>query len=152
MRTDHVNRMNIVLPLDAFDINHVFYQEQVKNTVMDNSQFVRIVYSDSSLMLNGIYLQFTLNVILVERSFNKFKCTFNKSTSQSAIMALSTVEHDLLLKANIPAGKIAVHRVSEQLANGFIKVFKGNSDQFVIKIYGIWENDTEYGLTYKIND
>ena len=144
--------MNIVLPLEAFDINNVFYQEQVKNTVMDNSQFIRLVYSDSSLILNGIYLQFTLNVSNVERSFNKFKCTFNKSTSQSTILALSAIEHELLLKANVAQGKIAVHRVSEQLANGFLKVFKGNSDQFVIKIYGIWENDTEYGLTYKIND
>jgi len=144
--------MNIVLPLDTFDVNNVFYQEQVKNTVMDNSQFIRLVYSDNSLMLNGIYLQFTLSVIAVEKSFNKFKCTFNKAASQAVIMALSAIEHDLLMKANAPPGKTAVHRVSEQLSNGFLKVFKGTSDQFVIKIYGIWENDTEYGLTYKIND
>lgn len=144
--------MNIVLPLDVFDINHVFYQEPVKNTVMDNSQFVRLVYSDSLLMLNGIYLQFALQVMTVERSFNKYKCTFNKTTSQPTLLALCAIEHDLLMKANIGKDKTAVHRVTEQLNNGFLKVFKGNSDQFIIKIYGIWESDTEYGLTYKIND
>jgi hypothetical protein len=144
--------MNIILPLDKFDINNVFLQEQVKNTVMDNSEFVRIVYSDSLVMLNGIYLKFALQVTNVERSFNKFKCSFHKSVNQPVIAALCTIESDLLQKSAVGAHKTAVYRVTEQLNNGFLKVFNGNSDTFVIKIYGIWESDSEYGLTYKIND
>ena len=36
--------MYIVLELDDLNINNIFYQEKVKNTVMDNSNFLRIIY------------------------------------------------------------------------------------------------------------
>ena len=104
-------------------------------------------------MMNGIYLQFALDVITTERSFNKYKCIFNKVSCQHTTQTLSAIEHDLLKKCTVLApGKTPVYRVSETLHNGALKVFNGNTNHFIIRIYGIWENDTEYGLTYKIND
>jgi hypothetical protein len=49
--------------------------------------------------------------------------------------------------------KTPVYRISEQLNNGFLKIFNEaecrETNEFILKIYGIWETDCEYGLTYK---
>ena len=49
--------------------------------------------------------------------------------------------------------KKPVYRISEQLNNGYLKIFNESvckdTNEFILKIYGIWENEFEYGLTYK---
>ena len=66
--------MYVVLGLDDIKHNNLFYQERVKNTVMDNSNFIRLVYSNELFILNGVFITFKLALNTVERSFNKFKC------------------------------------------------------------------------------
>ena len=147
--------MNVVLAIGQFDINNIFYHEQVKNTVMDNSEFIRIVYSTSKFMLNGVFLGFTLTITHVEKSFNKIKCFFDKEKEKNKhnVKHLIEMELALLAKADIK-NKHPVYRIGEQLTDGVVKVFNdsGKHEDFILKVYGIWENETEYGLTYKIND
>jgi len=148
--------MNVILELDQFDVNNVYFQESVKNTIMDNSNFIRVIYSNSVFMLNGIFIKFNLNIIHVEKSFNKFKCIFDKQRNTNEIVAISTIEKDLLSKINI-ANKKPIYRISEQLTNGFIKIFidnnklfnNNNQHEFILKISGVWENESDYGITYK---
>jgi len=148
--------MNVILELEQFDVNNVYFQESVKNTIMDNSNFIRVIYSNSVFMLNGIFIKFNLNIIHVEKSFNKFKCVFDKQRNTNEIVAISTIEKDLLSKINI-ANKKPIYRISEQLTNGFIKIFidnnklfnNNNQHEFILKISGIWENESDYGITYK---
>ena len=71
------------------------------------------------------------------------------------IEGLSKNEKELLFKINI-AKKKPICRISEQLANGFIKIFidnnklfNNNQHEFILKISGIWENESDYGITYK---
>ena len=69
--------MYIVLGIDDFNINSIFYQEKVKNTVMDNSNFLRVNYSNELFILNGIFIKFNLQLNMIEKSFNKYKCLFD---------------------------------------------------------------------------
>ena len=41
--------------------------------------------------------------------------------------------------------------INDQLTVGTIKLFEPRKDKnsFILKISGIWETDTHYGLTYK---
>jgi hypothetical protein len=65
---------------------------------------------------------------------------------------IQLIEEGLLRKICIQ-GKIPQYKIYEQLKNGNIKVFSDTSDKigntFLLKIAGIWETETEYGLTYK---
>jgi hypothetical protein len=144
--------MYLVLELDNLNINNVFYQEKVKNTVMDNSNFLRIVYSNELFILNGIFVRFNLNLHSVEKSFNKYKCLFDTKLHSDIILKISTIEKKLM-ERHLLQNKTAVYRISEQLNNGFLKIFNEaecmEKNEFILKIYGIWENDCEYGLTYK---
>jgi hypothetical protein len=144
--------MYIVLDIEDFNINHVFYQEKVKNTVMDNSDFLRITYSNELFVLNGIFIRFNLNLQRVEKSFNKYKCVFDVKLQPDIVANISAIEKKML-DHYVLLNKIPVHRIYEQLNNGFLKIFNETEclekNEFILKIYGIWENEYEYGLTYK---
>jgi hypothetical protein len=147
--------MALALPINQFNVNHVFFQDPVKNTIMNESSFIRTIYSNELCMLNGICLEFDLPITAVDKSFNKFKCTIDNKLGAMMVQTISQLERDILGKF---AGekKQPVFRVHEQLKNGMLKVLTINNTTtllktFVLKISGLWSNNTEYGLTYKFS-
>lgn len=144
--------MYVVLDVADFNINNIFYQEKVKNTVMDNSNFLRVNYSNELFILNGIFIKFSLKLYAIEKSFNKYKCIFDLKIHADVIAQFSLIEKHLMEKYN-SSTKTPIYRISEQLNNGFLKIFNEaeckETNDFILKIYGIWETECEYGLTYK---
>ena len=57
--------MNIAIGIDEFSIENVFFQDPVKNTVMEDSNFIRALYSTDLFVLNGIFLKITLKHLLI---------------------------------------------------------------------------------------
>ena len=52
--------MNIAKTLDQYNNNYVHLCESIKNNIMNEGQFIRILYSTPYFSLNGIYLYFTI--------------------------------------------------------------------------------------------
>jgi len=151
--------MNIVIDIDEFNKDHIFLQEPVKNNIIDDSKFIRIIYSTTIFSLNTVYIVFNLNIIHIENYFNKHKFSFNVKQNTKAINQLKCIEESILDKVFIN-NKKPVFRLYEQLNSGNLKLFKDslklyklNSDnEFILKISGIWENEYDYGITYKFVD
>ena len=59
--------MNVVLDIDDFKLENVFFQDSVKNTVMDNSDFIRTLYSTELFTLNGIFLKTNIYTSHIEK-------------------------------------------------------------------------------------
>ena len=55
--------MNIVLTDSQYNINNIYYGEPIQNTVMDNSKFIKILYSTEDIILNGIQYLLTFKNI-----------------------------------------------------------------------------------------
>lgn len=145
--------MYVILDLDELNIHNVFYLEKVKNTVMADSDFLRIIYSNQLFTLNGIFIKFNLNLRSIEKSFNKYKCLFDINQHRDILSKISAIEKNIMNK-HMFGNKTPVYRISEQLNNGYLKIFNeidsiGDTCEFIVKIHGIWENEFEYGLTYK---
>lgn len=144
--------MNIVKNIVQYNEDNVYFLEPIKNNIMNNGNFIRIIYSTSLFVLNGIYININLNYTSLDKYYNKYKCSFDISQYKELIEKLRTIEEGLIKKVNI-LGKIPQFKIYEQLKNGNIKVFSETSDKigntFLLKIAGIWETETEYGLTYK---
>ena len=51
--------MNILLDIDNIDEKYIFFQDAIKNTVINNSNFVRILYSVVNLHLQIYILNLT---------------------------------------------------------------------------------------------
>jgi len=144
--------MNIVKRIDQYDENNVLFCEPIKNNVMNDGNFIRILYSTSCFTLNGIYLLITLHDITCEKYYLKYRCSFNYATHKDTIDNIKVIEEDILKKYDI-RDKTSQLKIFEQLKNGNIKIFSDISNNsissFILKISGIWETQYNYGLTYK---
>ena len=144
--------MNIVKKIEQYDDNNIFFCETTKNNVMNEGNFIRILFSTHNFILNGIYLLITFNDISCEKYYTKYRCCFNVNTHIDIINNLKNIEENILKKyENI--NKLPQYKIYEQLRNGNLKIFTdiGNKTicSFILKISGIWETEDKYGLTYK---
>lgn len=144
--------MIIVPNLDQFNISFIYLYTPVKNNIIENSKFIRIIYSEPRMTLNGLYLVFDFKGdIQIEKYFNKFKFYFKPELNEPILNDLINIEKKILEKLNI-TNKSPSFQIADQLKMGFIKLFsKCNNlnSRFIIKVSGIWESDKDYGLTFK---
>jgi hypothetical protein len=144
--------MNIVTTLEQYNEDHVYFLEPIKNNIINNGNFIRIIYSTALFTLNGIYIAINIKCNTIDRYYNKYICGFDVMQHRELIDKIRTIEITLMRKITIP-GKTPQYKIYEQLKNGNIKVFSDTFDKksnlFLLKIAGIWESDYEYGLTYK---
>lgn len=121
--------MNIIIDVNSFSINNTFFYDPIKNNIIDNSNFVRLIYSDKNLILNGLYLQINLD---------------NHFDTSSFSNELETIETSILSKYNTTIEK--TNKIKVQFLY-ILKYIKHN--RLILKISGIWENNNKIGLTYK---
>jgi hypothetical protein len=144
--------MNIVKNIDQYNDDFVYFCDPIKNNIMNNGNFIRILYSTSLFVLNGIYLNIYINQLTIEKYFNKYKCAFDIGAHANLIQRIKIIEENILRKINI-LGKAPQYKIYEQISNGNIKIFSDNIDNitnnFLLKIAGVWETEYHYGLTYK---
>jgi hypothetical protein len=144
--------MHTVLTLDQYKDYYVNFCEPIKNNIINDSNFIRIFYSDGLMSLNGIYLLITLNDIICEKYYNKYKCTFNSFAHKELVDKIKIIEESILKKIDIKT-KPSQCKIYDQFKNGNIKLFNDIEEKlsctFILKISGIWETTLNYGLTYK---
>jgi len=146
--------MNLAIDLKDFDINSVFFQKPITNTVIDNSDFIRILYSNELMILNGIYIKIKLNIKSVESFYNKYKCIFTIADNQDVINKIQSIENHILERYS--SNKTKKKKIYEQINSCYLKIFTDNMinpnkmpNYFTLKISGIWETNSDCGITYK---
>lgn len=148
--------MYLVLDPKHVKREYVLTHTPVNNTVMENSNFIRLLYSDGVVALNGIHVRAKLWPSRIESYFNKYKCTINVEKCREDINELIRLEEMVLEQADIQ-GKRAVKRIGDQLRQGSFKLFSDatfpsgdrNTCVYILKMSGLWETETEYGVTHK---
>ena len=143
--------MNLVKKINQYNHNNLFFCEPIKNNIMNDGNFIRILYSNENIVLNGIYLLIDIYDIACEKYYNKYKCSFNILNNKDIIDNLKLIEEEILKKYNTT--KTPSYKIYEQVKCGYIKIFSDvgikQSSSFILKISGIWETQQNYGLTYK---
>jgi hypothetical protein len=143
--------MNLVKRIDQYNDECLFFCEPIKNNVMNDGNFIRILYSTENIVLNGIYLQINFNDLVCEKYYNKYKCSFNVANHKDIIDNIKIIEENILKKYK--TNKLPSNKIYEQIKSGYIKLFTDISNKincsFILKISGIWETQYNYGLTYK---
>ena len=152
--------MNLCENMNNYSINNIFFLEPIKNTVIEDSNFIRILYSNKLFTLNGLYLYILFHDIYTIVNNNKIKYYIITQKNSEIIKFLNQLENNLLEYANINKKKIM--KLEDQLESGLIKVINHNfsnnnnnnniTNKYILKISGIWESASEYGLTYKFID
>ena len=147
--------MNIVFTNDQFNISNIYFNEPIQNTVMENSKFIKIIYSNELIILNGLFLLLNLKNINKDNYFKKIKIQYDFNANKEMLQQIYEIENNILNKYNTL--KTPRKILYETLNTGTIKIFPNNENDlsnynnfFILKISGMWEDEYEYGLTYKI--
>ena len=153
--------MSIIQKIDQYHLDSVYFCDSIKNNVMSNGNFIRILYCTPYFTMNGVYIHIKLSDINYEKYYQKYKCFFDLDKCSTLVTQINAIERNILSKiSSVINDKTPQYKIAEQLSCGFIKIFcdivpKQPNSLFVLKISGVWETDTNYGLTYKfsrIND
>lgn len=144
--------MNVVIDIHQFDNRSTYFCDSIRNNIINEGNFIRILYSNKFVTFNGIYLYIPLHDAICEKSHNKLICNFQVSNYREMLNKIKMIEDSILSKMNI-ADKTRLHKIYEQLCTGNIKLFGENylksTSSFILKISGVWETKYQYGLTYK---
>lgn len=149
--------MNIILNLNNINSYNVCFLEPKKNIIMDGL-FTKINFLNEYLTMNGIFIIFPIDQYSIENNEKKYYLKFNHTSNMRTVQEFSKLENNLLelYNTNHNRNKKKSMLLSKQLFNGYIKIYKENVHiihdklRLVMKISGIWENETEVGLTYKL--
>tara|TARA_B100001093_G_scaffold519067_1_gene606295 strand:- start:3245 stop:3649 length:405 start_codon:yes stop_codon:yes gene_type:complete len=129
--------MNLVININEPIFNNIYFNDPIKNTVMNDSNFIRILYSNSYFVLNGIYIK--INLIKNNEEFNN-----------NIIISIDKLERHILNLYNNKKNHLL--KLKEQI-NYFIDKLNNskniNNISYMLKISGIWETDLSIGITFK---
>lgn len=149
--------MNIVSKLNEFNINNLFFNDPIENTVIENSIFIKIIYSEENVCLNGIYLFCAFNNLSYEKNYNKIIISWVDNDNNIIIEnKIIEIENKILQSYNSKKKKI--FGIKEYLKKRNIKIFSEknnyvfNNNGLILKISGLWENDNECGVAFKFLD
>lgn len=130
--------MNIALSIKDLSIDDIFFLDPIKNIIINNSKFIRIIYSNNLLTLNGIYLICNID--------NK-----EKINNHGLLLYIQSLEDNILNKFS--KEKIKNYKIREYFNNNFINIDYNKSEEkyskYILKISGIWDATNNIGLTFK---
>ena len=153
--------MNIAIDYNNFQIEYTSLLDSKKNIITTDGIFTKIIFSNNLFVMNGIFFYFPISVDNIISSNGRFFINFNPNSKNniSVINSISKIENDILsfYKKTTLSNKNISYILSNQLSAGNIKVYKDSNDpiyniadkQYILKISGIWENNTDFGITYK---
>ena len=147
--------------ITTLNTNNIICNDKIKNNIMNNSYFYKLIYSDELCSFTGVFFTFKLKNIFIEKYFNKLKCTISSDENNiSIIKQISHIEQKILDKFYDNYSNFRLnYRIKEQLKNMNIKLQNPKINKyttyknvtFLVKISGIWSSTDkkEAGLTFK---
>jgi hypothetical protein len=144
--------MYIVETIDNFNINNIYFTPSLENTVMDEGTFSKILYSSPDIIMNGLYILCSFSNTSVEKiAHNKFKIAWNKEKNIDLIDSIKKIEKNIMNKNGTTN---AVYQLEKFLDYNNIRIFSDekklvSNNDFILRISGIWENNSNCGITYK---
>ena len=124
--------MNIIIPIDNINDKNIYFHDPIKNTVINNGDFIRILYTDKFIISNGL----------------QFKIPGNPN--KNVIEKIYKLEKNILNLYNSSCKQFL--KLEEQInynINKYLQI-SNSKNFFIIKISGIWENNIGIGVTSKI--
>ena len=116
--------------MESYNKQFLFLLPPVKNNLIINSIFTRIIYSPPMIAFNGLYLSIP----------------FSEYTQPSILQKLNDIENDILSVYTCSSSKKKNLHIKQLILYKSAHI----TDKIILKISGIWESETAYGLAYKL--
>ena len=138
----------LTIPLLELSQEGIIYHSPVPNTVMENSKFIRLGYSNADLTLNGIHIVIAGVVPSSDHARGKYQCTFLYDNNSEWLESLVQLEERILSRID---GRKRTFRLRDQVMGGHVKINDSAVEftNMILKLSGIWITATACGITYK---
>ena len=151
--------MKLVNTLEQYEGRHVVFCDSVKNNVVNEGTYIRLIYSTPIFTTNGLNLSFIVTPTAVDKCYSKYKITFDRQLHKDIIDKLKSLEEDIVKQAGIE-DKVPHYKIAEQIKYGNLKLSVDDGEtpvlnkelMVILKISGVWETDVHYGVTYKFHN
>ncbi len=148
--------MNITYKTDQLNFNNLFFMDSKKNIIMDG-KFTKVQYSDSLITTNGVSVIIPFHNTTIVNTYNKtmLKFPITDPINSKLCDELAWIEKYILdyYKQITNTTKTTTTTLNDHVKNGNVKIYRisntSNIKHVVIKISGIWEDQSRVGLTYK---
>ena len=137
---------------ENFNSRYIYFNEPIQNTIINESRFIRILYSTPNITFNGINILLKINIHGLYKQYNKNIIYYNFYKNIEITNTIKNIEHIILEK--YCSDKIPIYNLESQVNTGVLKLFSESNDKkknidIILKISGLWEDSTSYGITYK---
>tara|TARA_Y100000816_G_scaffold292554_1_gene288579 strand:- start:2819 stop:3334 length:516 start_codon:yes stop_codon:yes gene_type:complete len=150
--------MHIAVSINNYNIKNVILQEPVKNILRSGCEFIKILYSDINMILNGIYLKINLKDIeILKRKNDMLKMLIDKEKNKDVIELIINIEMELLnmfslskMKQQSLYAEFGKLKYLKLYANNKIDEGEYSDMHCILRIFGIWYDDIKCGLNYQL--
>jgi hypothetical protein len=137
---------------EKFNKNYIYFNEPIQNTIINESRFIRILYSTPNIIFNGINILLKINIDGLDKQYNKNIIYYSVDKNTEMINNIKNIEHTILQKYS--TDKTPAYNLEGQVNTGVLKLFSDSNDKkknidVILKISGLWEDNMSYGITYK---
>jgi len=138
--------MNIIYHLNDYKKDNIFLLDTKKNMLMEG-KFTKVLYSN---ILSTIGIYFSINVSGYYINNSLFKID-----KINDLDILYKIEQDMLefYKTRFNVSKPFNYTLRDTLKSNMMKLYKTSEygENIILKISGIWENETHVGITFKFS-
>lgn len=148
--------MYITTNILDFKINYIFLHEPVKNIMKTGCEFMKILYSNNTFVMNGVYINIDFNKIELQKRKDIYKIKIDKGSNKEILDMISKIEHDIL--DLLPKELIKIYTLDNEYDKcrqlkrySNIELKNGLYDNFTctLRIFGVWKDSTRCGLNYQ---
>jgi hypothetical protein len=139
--------MNLCLDIDNIDIKEVAFYKPIQNKIAHYKNFYKILYNIEIFTLNTLIVQVDVRDLQVIKENNIYKVSF--IIDPVFLEKLKLFETKLLDNFNHITNKKIMYSFNKFI-NKLIYNTTNPTTNIVLRISGIWESDTQIGITNKL--
>lgn len=139
--------MNLCLEIDNIDIKDVAFYKPIQNKIAHYKNFYKILYNIEMFTLNTLIIQVDVRELQVVKENNIYKVSF--VIDPVFLEKLKLFETKLLDNFNHITNKKIMYSFNKFI-NKLIYNTTNPNTNIVLRISGIWESDTQIGITNKL--
>ena len=132
--------------LELIEKKNIFIMQPIKNNLINQGLFHKLLYSNNIFTSNGIYIKLNL----LNTKYLDGKLIYDIYKNINILNKIYEIEKYIL--QNIKNNKKQHFKIYDQFKYGFIKTNNtiNSINSIILKLSGIWENDNAIGISYKI--
>lgn len=146
--------MQTYIVLKNYNIENIYFLSPQANKIIQKSNYIKFIYSNELVTLNGIFFYIELPIKDIDNKYNRYVVTFDL---QKFKLYDTIIEFEEKILNKYSVDKIKQFNLKKQINSGKLSFYSNSLIKpylqtlpFVLKISGIWESQTEIGLSYKI--